>query len=111
MKLTKKMKNISKEWLDGLVNLTEFGKVIPTVPYNYEAGLCLGVSEARRLLDQAETTEEWRLGILKAISLRHTSLAKKVVSDQKVVGKARIMGLMIVLGYVESLELSGGMNC
>lgn len=43
MKLTKEMKNISKAWLDNLVNLTEFDKAIPTVPYNYENGLRFGI--------------------------------------------------------------------
>lgn len=102
MKLTKEMKNISKAWLDNLVNLTEFDKAIPTVPYNYENGLCFGISEARRLLNVAETTEEWKTEIMEAISFH---------KDQMVVGRARIMGLRIALSYAGCLELSGGMDC
>lgn len=111
MKLTGGMKSISEEWLGNLVNLTEFGKVIPTVPYNWENGFSFGVGEARRLLDQVETTEEWKTEIMAAISFHKNILMEEVVDDQKVVGKARIMGLNTVLAYVESIELSGGMDC
>lgn len=111
MKLTKEMKDVSKAWLDNLINLTEFGKAIPTVPYNYEAGMCFGISEARRLLDVAETPEEWEVEIAKAIAHRKTILRKEVADDQKVVGKAWIMGLRTALSYAGCLELSGGMDC
>ena len=111
MKLTKEMKNISKEWLDGLINLTEFGKAIPTVPYNYEAGMCFGVIEARRLLDQAETTEAWEAEIMKAIARKKNLLMEEVMDDQKVIDKAWIMGLKAALNYAECVELSGGMDC
>lgn len=111
MKLTKEMKNISKAWLDNLVNLTEFGKAIPTVPYNYENGLCFGISEARRLLDVAETTEEWEKEIVNAISRRKNILAEDAVSDPEVINMAWVMGLKTVLVYARSIELSGGMDC
>lgn len=109
MKLTKEMKNISKEWLDNLVNLTEFGKAIPTVTYNYENGLCFGISEARRLLDVVATTDEWDVKIAEAISSYEDNLVGEARSDRKIVGKARIIGLKAALSYAECIELSGGM--
>lgn len=111
MKLTKEMKNVSREWLGTLANLTEFGKAIPTVPYNWEQGMCFGISEACRLLAQVETTEAWKAQIMAAISRRHVILKDDVVNDQKVINKAWLMGLLAVMNYAECLELSGGMDC
>ena len=110
MKLTNRMKKISRNWLGDLVNLTVCG-VIPTVPNNYETGLFLGVSEAIELLKKAETTEEWKEEIVNAISRRKTFLGADVVRDQKVINKAWIMGLNTVLAYAESIELYDGIDC
>lgn len=111
MKLTNRMKKISKEWLANLIHVSESDADIPTVPYNYEAGLFFGVSEAIKLLKKAETTEEWEEEIVNAISRRKTFLGADVVRDQKVLNKAWILGLNTVLAYAESIELSGGMDC
>lgn len=110
MKLTKEMKNWSKEWLDGLINLTVCG-VIPTVPNNYETGLCLGIREACSLLDVVATTDEWDVKIAEAISSYEDNLVGEARSDRKIVGKARIIGLKAALSYAECIELSGGMDC
>lgn len=111
MKLTKEMKAYSREWIDNLIHQTDFGTVQPTVPDNWEQGMWFGTREARDLLDKAETTEEWKLGIMEAISHRKLILMKDVLDDQKVINKAMIMGLKTALGYAECIELSGGMNC
>ena len=111
MKLTKRMKKISRNWLSTLIHMSDFDADIPTVPYTYEAGLGFGVSEAIELLKKAETTEEWEEEIVNAISRRKTLLGADVVRDQKVFSKAWIMGLNTVLVYAESIELSGGMDC
>lgn len=109
MKLTKEMKNWSKESLCNLSHPTERAKAIPPVLYNWEHGMYFGVIEARRLLEQAETTETWKVEIMKAIAHRKTILMEAVIDDQKVIGKAWIVGLKAVLNYVECVELSGGM--
>lgn len=112
MKLTKEMRNWTKRWLDNLVLLIKFSKTIPTVPYSYKNGLygnglCFGVQEARSLLDKAESTETWKVEIMKAIAHRKTILMEAVIDDQKVIGKAWIVGLKAVLNYVECVELYG----
>lgn len=115
MKLTKEMKNWTKGWLDNLVLLIKFSKTIPTVPYSYKNalygnGLCFDVQEARCLLDKAESTETWKVEIMKAIAHRKTILMEEVRDDQKVIiNKAWIMGLKAALNYAECVELSGGM--
>lgn len=70
MKLTKKMKKISRKWLRTLIHISDFDADIPNVPYYYETGLGFGVSEAIELLKKAETTEEWEKEIMDAISRR-----------------------------------------
>lgn len=110
MKLTKEMRNWTKRWLDNLVLLIKFSKTIPTVPYSYKNGLygnglCFGVQEARSLLDKAESTETWKVEIMKAIAHRKIILMEAVIDDQKVIGKAWIVGLKAVLNYVECVEL------
>lgn len=109
MKLTKEMKNWSKEWLYTLSHPTELDKAIPPVLYNWEHGMYFGVIEARRLLDQAETTEAWEAEIMKAIARKKNLLMEEVMDDQKVIDKAWIMGLKAALNYAECVELSGGM--
>ena len=111
MQITKEMKAYSREWIDSLIHQTEFGTVQPAVPYYWEQGMWFGTREARDLLDKAETTEEWKLGIMEAISRRKLILMKDVLDDQKVTNKAMIMGLKTALGYIECLEMSGGMDC
>lgn len=110
MKLTKEMKNWSKEWLCNLSHPTEHAKVIPPVLYNWEHGMYFGVIEARRLLEQAETTEAWKAEIMKVIAREKNLLMEEVMDDQKVIiNKAWIMGLKAALNYAECVELSGGM--
>lgn len=105
MKLTKEMKNWSKEWLCNLSHPTERAKAISPVLYNWEHGMYFGVIEARRLLEQAETTEAWEVEIMKAIAHRKTILMEAVIDDQKVISKAWIVGLKAALNYVECVEL------
>lgn len=110
MKLTKEMKNWSKEWLCNLSHPTERAKAISPVLYNWEHGMYFGVIEARRLLEQAETTEAWEVEIMKAIAREKNLLMEEVRDDQKVIiNKAWIMGLKAALNYAECVELSGGM--
>lgn len=110
MQLTKEMKNWSKEWLCNLSHPTERAKAIPPVLYNWEHGMYFGVIEARRLLEQAETTEAWKAEIMKAIAREKNLLMEEVRGDQKVIiNKAWIMGLKAALNYAECVELSGGM--
>ena len=81
MKLTKEMKNWSKEWLYNLSHPTERAKAIPPVLYNWEA-----------------------------IAREKNLLMEEVRDDQKVIiNKAWIMGLKAALNYAECVELSGGM--
>lgn len=88
--------------------LDELHKAIHPVLYNWEHGMYFGVIEARRLLEQAETTEAWEAEIMKAIARKKNLLMEDVMEDQKVIDKAWIMGLKAVLNYAECVELSGG---
>lgn len=111
MKLTAKMKNISREWLCTLIHMSEVDADIPEVPYDYGRGVDFGVREAVELLKEAETTEEWEKEIVNAISRRKNILAEDAVSDSEVINMAWVMGLKTVLVYARSIELSGGMDC
>lgn len=109
MKLTKEDKQFSREWVDRLIHQTDFGATMPTVPYYWEHGMWFGTHESRNILDKVDTTEEWKAEIMMAISKRNVILMKDASANQQIMNKAWIMGLKTVLGYIECIELLGGM--